>query len=80
MPMGMSGYQPVPYIQLVEPVVEPLGEAREMVDLRTPRRGLRRVPSAGSPWIQKVAQSVREDAGKLVARSCASRRACCSWR
>jgi anaerobic selenocysteine-containing dehydrogenase len=28
-PMGMSGYQPVPYAQYVEPVVEPLGECRD---------------------------------------------------
>ena len=29
MPMGISGYQPVPYAQLVEPVVPPLGEAKD---------------------------------------------------
>ena len=28
-PMGISGYQPVPYAQLVEPVVVPLGEAKD---------------------------------------------------
>lgn len=29
MPMGVSGYQPVPYLQLVDAVVEPLGQTRD---------------------------------------------------
>ncbi len=29
LPLGVTGYQPEPYLQLVEPVVRPLGEARD---------------------------------------------------
>ncbi|MFT3923409.1 MAG: molybdopterin-dependent oxidoreductase [Myxococcales bacterium] len=52
MPMGISGYQPVPYAQVVEPVVEPLGQAKDEWWIFAQLGRVCRAPFNGAPLLQ----------------------------
>lgn len=58
MPLGITGYQPVPYLQYAAPVVPPLGEARDEWWIFTQLGRTCRAPLLGSRWIQALASTV----------------------
>ena len=58
MPLGITGYQPIPYLQYAEPVVPPLGETRDEWWIFTQLGRACGTPLLGSRLVQAVSTAV----------------------
>ncbi len=68
MPMGISGYQPVPYAQVVEPVVPPLAETKDEWWIFAKLGQACGVPFNGSKAIQWWIEQSLKEAGNWLPR------------